>query len=322
MSVALVLFGYALVLGTVVAWLLHRSAWVNRAPRLAIAAWQAVSLSLVSSLVLAGLALAVPISRISGDLAELLEACVMAVRAQYATPGGAIVGTIGALLAAGIAGRAALSLFQTLRTVGKERRAHLEVLALLGRQDTRIGAVILDHERPAAYCLPGRRGRIVLTTAALRALGDTELRAVLAHEQAHLRARHDLAIASATALTRAFPGIWALRTAADEIARLAELAADDTASRTTSPLAMAEALLAVAGGDTPPPMPAPALGAANTDTCRRIRRLLAPRSRLGPVGTILVAGLAVTVLALPVGIAAQPALAARTLDYCPVAATP
>lgn len=318
MRVAVVLLAYAVFLGAGATWWLRRSAWVERAPRLGVLAWQVVTVGLVGSVVLDGLAVAAPSSKLSGDLADLLQACVMALRAQYATPGGAAVSATGAVLVLGILGRIVYCLVATVRTVAGERRAHLQTLALIGRTDASIDAVIVDHAQAAAYCLPGRRGRIVLTSAALEQLGTAELRAVLAHERAHLRARHDLAVAAATALTRAFPRVPVLRVARDEIARLAELAADDAACREVGRLPMAEALLSVAGSKTP----APSLAVGGSHTGRRIRRLLNPAAPLGRVRTASVLLLAGAVLVLPLGVAAEPALAAQHLNYCPLAAAP
>jgi hypothetical protein len=64
--------------------LLRRSRWVDRAPRLAIAAWQALSAAIVLAVVLAGLVLAIPTAKLTGDAAALLKACAMALRLQYA----------------------------------------------------------------------------------------------------------------------------------------------------------------------------------------------------------------------------------------------
>jgi hypothetical protein len=54
---------------------------------------------------------------------------------------------------------------------------------------------------PRRYCVPSLRHRVVLTTGAVAALEPRQLRAVIAHERAHLWGRHDLVIAGALALT-------------------------------------------------------------------------------------------------------------------------
>jgi hypothetical protein len=101
-KIAVALFGYAAVVGTGGPWLLRRG-WVDRAPRLAVAAWQALTTTVIVAVILGGLALAVPTPLISVDLARLLEACVLALRTQYATPGGAVAASAGAILALNIA---------------------------------------------------------------------------------------------------------------------------------------------------------------------------------------------------------------------------
>ena len=65
---------------------------------------------------------------------------------------------------------------------------------------------VLDHEVPLAYCLPGRRtSRVVVSAGTLGLLAGDEVDAVLAHERAHLRARHDLVLEAFDVLHRAFP---------------------------------------------------------------------------------------------------------------------
>lgn len=52
------------------------------------------------------------------------------------------------------------------------------------------GLVIVKDDHPDAYTLPGVTGRVVISTAMLRALPADERRVLLAHEQSHLRHRH------------------------------------------------------------------------------------------------------------------------------------
>jgi hypothetical protein len=92
----------------------------------------------------------------------------------------------------------------------------------------------------------------VLTTAALRLLDDTQLAAVVAHERAHQAGRHHLLVALAALPTAAFGWMPACRHAREEVARLAELAADDIATARSPRLAVAGALLAL--GSAPPPL--------------------------------------------------------------------
>lgn len=314
MRVSLLLLAYAGLLAIAGTGLLGRARWVDWAPRLGILAWQAVTGSIVVSVLLAGLALTVPTLPVAAGLAEFLRSCVMMIQAQYASPAGAAVATAGLLLAGAVAARVGFCLARALHRATAARRRHLGVLDIVGRPEQRLGATVVEHETAEVYCLPGRRGRIVLTTAALAALDPDQLATVLAHERAHLRARHDLAIAAASALAAAFGRVPAFAAAHEQIARLVELAADDAATRRGDRLNLAAAILTVAGGRTP----AAALGAAGTASAARVRRLLAPRRRLGVMRTGFAAVGCAAVLAIPVGLAAAPAAAVAGMPYCPL----
>jgi beta-lactamase regulating signal transducer with metallopeptidase domain len=50
---------------------------------------------------------------------------------------------------------------------------------------------VVDGDEPVAYTLPGRCGRIVVSSGMLGALDPAEQRVLLAHETSHLRRRHD-----------------------------------------------------------------------------------------------------------------------------------
>src|SRR5439155_5067377 len=166
-------------------------------------------------------------------------------------------------------------------------------------------------DRPAVYCLPGRR-RIVLTTGALTRLDDRELDAVLAHERAHLSGRHHIVIALAVALQRAFPLVRFFAIAARQVAYLVEIAADDAAVRRAPRLTVASALLAVAT----PGVPAGALGAGGSAAAQRIQRLINPpprdsRARRAVTYAVLIAAAALATVAF--------AFAFVTITKCPPA---
>ncbi|MBC9725022.1 M56 family metallopeptidase [Streptomyces sp. TRM68367] len=318
MRVAVVLLGYAVLLGLLAPPLLARTTWAARSPRLAIWAWQALTATVVISVALAGLALAVPTVPVSGSLADLLQACVLMLREQYATPGGAAVAASGTTLAIVLAGRVGWCLAAGLLRARRERREHAGVLTMVGRAHAGLGVTVLDDDRPAAYCLPGLGHRIVLTSAALAALAPHELDAVIAHEKAHIRQRHHLALAYAEALERAFPKVRLFAVAADQTRRLVEMAADDAATARTSSLTLATALVELAGAGTP----AASLAASGGHVAGRVRRLLNPPRPLRRAvvwGGALVAG---AVLALPLVLAAQPAVAATGMSTCPLPDAP
>jgi len=278
MTVALMLLGYALALTFFTAPLLQKAAWADRAPRLAIAAWQALTFTVLVSVALAGLALTVPTVDVSGNLADLLRACVLAIREQYATPGGAAAGAAGLVLAAAVVGRTAFCVTSGASRVSRERDEHRRALDLVGDAGSREGVLVLRSEKAAAYCLPGRRERTVVTTGALAVLDDEQLAAALAHERAHLVERHDLVLLLSLALAAAFPRVALFRNAASETARLLELRADDVAGNSTGRLTVASALLALVSTGTASAIPQVALAAAGSGAAGRVRRLILPRS--------------------------------------------
>ena len=85
MIVAVALLAYATALAAGAPRVFVRFGWLLRSPRLAIAAWQAVSASAIIAVTLAGVALMTPFMPLSTDLAEFLQACLMAVRHAYAS---------------------------------------------------------------------------------------------------------------------------------------------------------------------------------------------------------------------------------------------
>ncbi len=313
MMIALALSANAALLLLAAAPAMRRFQIFDRAPHLGILAWQVLTVSVLLSVVLAGLTLAVPSVPVSSSLAEFLEACVMLIRQRYATPAGALLGGLGFALALIVLIRTGYHLVRAGTRARRLRRAHRETVTLAGRRGPD-GVTLLEHAAPAVYCLPGRHRHIVLTTGAASALSPEQLRAVLAHERAHLRGRHHLILMTAGAIAAAFPRIRAFQTSHTEISRLVELAADDAAVHRTGRFALAEALLALAGSQSP----AAALAAGGSTAADRVRRLIASHPPLRFLPVLLGAGLAVAVLMLPVTLAAGPAMSAIGASYCPI----
>ncbi|MFC9622364.1 M56 family metallopeptidase [Streptomyces sp. NPDC056930] len=88
-------------------------------------------------------------------------------------------------------------------------------------------AVLPDPE-PYAYALPGNPGRVVVSTAMTRCLDARERVALIAHERAHLAARHHRYLLAAQLAARAHPFLLPLRTA---VAFSTERWADEEAAR-------------------------------------------------------------------------------------------
>lgn len=305
----LLLAAHAVVVAAGGAWWLPRASWPRRSPRLGIAVWQALTVTVVLSALLAGLILAIPCLRVWADWASL-RACVMSVRAQCASPGGAIATTAGGLLTLAAAARLAWFTGSAVASARRSRARHDEVLALVGRRGPVPGMVLLEDDRPAVYCVPGRR-RIVFTTGALQRLDHRQMDAVLAHERAHLAGRHHLVIMVAEGLASAFPQVRFFTAAASQVSCLVEMAADDAAARRAHRLTLAGALLALASAR----VPAGALGASGTAGAQRIRRLIdspPPASRWRRAANSVLALVAAPALAL-----SAPALAVMAISHCP-----
>ena len=135
----------------------------RREPLLALLAWQAVSLAAVLSLLAAG-PVAVVLMRNTLDRPQhrIVAAIALAVTAYM-------------LVRLGVAGhRVGASLRRT-------RREHRELLDLVGREFDALEQPrpqrlrVIDHPTPTAYCVPGVRTRVVVSTGMLDRLQKLSL---------------------------------------------------------------------------------------------------------------------------------------------------
>ncbi len=262
-----VLGALALLLTWPVPELLGRARWTALVPRAALVLWQALALAAVLAALGAGLSLGTDVLLHPGNgavqtglqLAVTLLTVVVAVRLAWATMRVAV------------------------RTRAR-RRHHRMVVDLVGTPGERLdpawlrgeepGIRVLAESTPFAYCLPGVRcSRVVVSSGALDQLAPEEMDAVLAHERAHLRARHDLVLEAFTALRQAFPRWVRSRTAFDRAHLLVEMLADDAARRRVGAPPVARALVTLA---STPAAPAGGLAAGGTGTLARVRRLAQP----------------------------------------------
>jgi len=300
MTLSLLLIAYVVLAGTLGAAVLGTAHWPQRAPRIGILAWQALTTSVLVAAVLAGLTTAVPRWTPSTDLGQIAESCIMLLRSLTHGPGASIVCTVGVLAALIVVIRLVFCAARTSAETRMARSRQRAKLTLLARHDPEIDALILDHRASAAYCLPGRRARIVVTSAAVASLDRDQLDAVLAHERAHLHGRHHLAVAMASTLRRAFPFVPAFVAAADAVPLLVEMAADDVAVRGRERLTLATALVRLAEGAAP----AATLGAKGDAALLRVRRLTSDQVKLGLLQGVLLLVAAAVMLVAPVALVA------------------
>jgi len=314
-TVALVLVAYAACVGMLGPRVLARARWTARAPLLAIVTYLAAGWSVVAAVGLAGLTLAVHATALGGGLSQLIGACVHRLRATYGTPGGITVAGLGLTMAGAVVARTALTATTHLRAAGRQALQHAQTARLVGRPEPALGAVLVEHSQPAAYCVAGRQPTVILTTAAVQALDPGQLDAVLAHERAHLAGRHHRLLALGRIGRQVLPFLPLMQDAEQQVARLVELHADDAATRARDPRLLATALvvLATAAG------PAPALAAGATDSVQRIHRLLGPSEPLGRARRQLLRAAAAALAAAPVLLALTPAVIALALGRLPAA---
>jgi Zn-dependent protease with chaperone function len=242
-------------------------------PRLAVLAWQVLSISVPVSWVAGGVLLAVTAAE-RPPLAVVLANCRSVL--HHALDRWPAIAWAGALGAAVLAGWILLTALRMARAVRQRRVRHRMALSLVGRPDPALGAVIVEASEPLVYCVPGGGGgdgggMVVVTSGARQALTDRELRAVLAHERAHLAGRHHLPIGLAGVLARALPRLRLFGDCAAHTARLLEMRADDVAAGSHGALPVATALAALGTRMAP----AGALGAGGSTAVLRVERLLA-----------------------------------------------
>ena len=127
------------------------ASWPLRAPRAAIAAWQAATLSVIASVVAAGLILAVPCLRISTDPA-VLRACLSLMWAQYATPQGTFAAAAGSVLVVAVLGRITWCTAMAMVRARRRRARHDDVLAMVARPGPR--GCTADRRRASRRLLP------------------------------------------------------------------------------------------------------------------------------------------------------------------------
>jgi bla regulator protein blaR1 len=272
----LLLAALAVTLTTVAPRVVARAAVFRRAPRPALVVWQAVALAAVLCVLTAG---------------------PSAVRAWPET-------SVGAMAAWAATSLIALRLVLTGHRVGSRlraaRREHRELVDLIGeRQESRSPADprlrVLAHPIPTAYCLPGLRRRVILSEGTLEALPPDQLAAVLAHERAHLRARHDLVVEYFTVLHEAAPASVRAPEALREVRLLVEVLADRVARHAAGDVALARALVSLAGAVHP----SQALAVSTDSSATRVRMDLLARPEAPRALGLAMYGFALSVVAAP-----------------------
>ena len=300
------------VLAALLAWpvpaLLARAGWPRRDPLVALVCWQAVGLagglSMIGALLVHGLA---PWGH------SLPEAAWSVATAQ---PAGAPVRgdhwvalTLAAVLASELVGVLLLSWVRTART----RRRHRELLELVVQPSAELPDTrLLEHPAPVAFCIPGARPLLVLSSGMVAELDGEQLAAVVAHERAHLREHHHLLLLPFVAWEAALPVLPAAARAHASVRELVEMRADDVALASLSGSiprrTLARAIVAAAGGAGGAGVPRGALAVTGGGTGARVVRLLEPPSPLPARARWAALALAGLLLLVPTALLLVPAL--------------
>jgi Zn-dependent protease with chaperone function len=275
---ALLLGLLGLTLSLVVPRPLAAARWPDRAPGAAVVLWQAITLGAVLSAL--GVVLAAP------------EELVRAAGSGQPVATAALIGAL--VVAAIIVIRLVVSLAGVSYRSRARRARHRMLVDLLDRAEQRrelpLDMVrVLDGAVPFAYCVPGRSPRVVLSGGALEVLDREQVDAVLAHESAHLRHRHDVVTESFTAFYQAVPRPLRSRAPLDAVHLLLEMVADDAARRRTGAAPLRAALARLSDAE---------------EQQRRLDRLAADNLSAGL--SAMAAACAVAILVLPTVILVVP----------------
>ncbi len=205
----------ALLLGGPAMMLLAQLPVTRRTPVATLICWQLLAVASVESAVLASVAAAWSVWGV--DQHRLLTA-PLALGAALA--GGYVV------LALSVQGH---RVGTRLRRIRRRQRELVDLTATVVDRPLRV----LEIGEQLAYCVPGWRGsgRVVVSQGTRDRLDGDQLAAVVAHERAHLRWRHDLVVEAFTVLRAAAPSfVGAGSRALAEVSLLVEILADRAAA--------------------------------------------------------------------------------------------
>jgi hypothetical protein len=304
--------GALAVLAALLAWpvprALDRARWPRRDPLVALVCWQAIGLagglSMIGALLVHGLA------PWGGSLPAAVGAVLTGRPPLDPVRGDHWAAlTLAAVLAAELLGVLLLSGVRTARL----RRRHRALLELVVQPaDAVPDARLLDHPAPVAFCLPGARPLLVLSSGMVAELDDAQLAAVVAHERAHLRERHHLLLLPFVAWAAALPVLPAAARAHAAVRELVEMRADDVALRALpepgARRTLARAIVVAAGsagGGTG--VPTGALAVTGGAVGARVVRLLGPPRPLPAAGRRAALAAAALLLLLPTLLLVAPA---------------
>lgn len=322
-------------LAVILAWpvpiLLARASWPSRSPAVALIVWQAVALA--GGLSMIGALLVYGLQPFGNNLVSGISSLAQYLQRSALPPGADFVHMFALSGAILLAIHLLLNLLLALVRDERSRRRHRDLVRMLSSpMPEHPDTLLLAHDAPVAYCLPGTTRSITVLSAGLMSiLDDAELRAVIAHEEAHATQRHHLVLLAFRAWRRSLPWFPIATRAQDAVASLVEMLADDRARQVVSDATLARAIALVAvGGEgwrdaapLPEAQPAPAgdvfladeaersVQKASPSSALRIARLRAAKRPLSLGARAVAVAIAIALLAVPTLLLLLPALQAR-----------
>ncbi|WP_372697847.1 M56 family metallopeptidase [Arthrobacter sp. JSM 101049] len=323
LTASYLLLGLAIILAWPAPVVLSRSRWTSRSPFTALLLWQAIALA--GGLSMIGAFLVWGLEPLGGNLLSALRGFWGVFVGEPGAEQLTVIHVFALSTALLIGGHLVFTLLLTAYKVTRQRARHRRLLALLSGPSPSIpGAVVVEHQAPVAYCLPGFSGSLtVLSRGLLDSLDEEGLHGVIAHERAHLDQRHDLLVLAFESWHQALPWLPTSRLARFAVQELIEMLADDAALERVSREDLLRSLVAVSAGmdtldqaarPTPPAgnsaaagasalssaVPGPSVGIPGGElSSLRLRRLLSPVAELPAPGRVAVMATSVLLIIVP-----------------------
>lgn len=328
LTASYLLLGLAIILAWPAPVVLSHARWTSRSPFTALLLWQAIALA--GGLSMIGAFLVWGLEPLGDDLLSALHGFWGVLTGRPGATQLTVIHVFALSTALLIGGHLVFTLLLTAYKVTRQRARHRRLLALLSGPSPSIpGAVVVEHQAPVAYCLPGFSGSLtVLSRGLLDSLDAEGLRGVIAHEHAHLDQRHDLLVLAFESWHQALPWLPTSRLARLAVQELIEMLADDAALGQVSREDLLRSLIAVSAGmgvtdgsgdaaaaavlespdrgrEAASPL-APASGPGHAAavpggelSSLRLRRLLSPAPELPVAGRVTVMGTSVLLIVVP-----------------------
>lgn len=285
-------------LAVLLAWpvplLLEGARWTRRSPAVALVLWQAIAVA--GGLSMIGALLTFGLQPYGDHLVAGLVGIVSGAATGEVSPVDFwhVLALAGAVL---LTAHLLLNLVLTVVRSERQRRRHAELLMLLSTPGAD-GSRVIDSPAPVAYCLPGALSSVTVVSAGLIDLLDEPgMLAVIEHEKAHVRQRHDVVLVLFRAWQASLPWFPIANRAQHEVGVLIELLADDHARRAVEDSVLAETIARVGAGH-----------GASDAFATRIDRLHPDARPLPRAAEALIVAAAVALLAVPTVLLLAPAL--------------